>query len=97
MPVDDPNLGRVMVRVDEDLDEEGLLEVARITNGKYWRATSLSELQSIYSEIDKLEKTKVRLPEIVSRADLYGLPVLAAALILLAEVVLSQGLLLRWP
>jgi Ca-activated chloride channel family protein len=97
MPVDDPSLGRVMVRVEEDLDEEGLLEVARITDGKYWRATNLTELRSIYAEIDKLEKTKVKLPEIVSRADLYGLPVLAAALILLAEALLSQGLLLRWP
>ena len=97
MPVDDPNLGRVMVRVEEDLDEEGLLEVARLTNGKYWRATSLSELRSIYAEIDKLEKTKVKLPEIVSRADLYALPVLGAALLLLLEAVLSQGLLLRWP
>ena len=97
MPVDDPNLGRVMVRVEEDLDEEGLLEVARLTNGKYWRATSLSELRSIYAEIDKLEKTKVKLPEIVSRADLYTLPVLGAALLLLLEAVLSQGVLLRWP
>ncbi|MCX5796353.1 MAG: VWA domain-containing protein [Elusimicrobia bacterium] len=97
MPVDDPNLGRVMVRISDDLDEEGLLEVARLSGGKYWRATSLSELRSIYSEIDRLEKTKVKLPEIVSRADLYGLPVLAAALLLLLEAALSQGLLLRWP
>jgi Ca-activated chloride channel family protein len=97
MPVDDPRLGRFMVRVDEDLDEDGLIEVARITNGKYWRATNLSELRSIYAEIDKLEKTKVKLPEIISRGDLYGLPVLGAALILLLEAVLSQGLLLRWP
>lgn len=97
MPLDDPNLGRVMVRVGEDLDEETLLEVARITNGKYWRATNLSELRSIYAEIDKLEKSKVKLPETVSRADLYAGPVLAAALLLLAEVGLAQGLLLRWP
>ena len=71
--------------------------MARLTGGKYWRATSLSELRSIYAEIDKLEKTQVKLPEIVSRADLYGLPVLGAALILLVEAVMSQGLLLRWP
>ncbi|MDD5629148.1 MAG: VWA domain-containing protein [Elusimicrobia bacterium] len=97
LPLDDPNLGRVMVRIQEDLDEEGLLKVAGLTNGKYWRATSLSELRAVYSQIDRLEKTKVKLAEIVSRADLYGLPVLAAALILLAEAALAQGLLLRWP
>ena len=97
MPVDDPRLGRVMVRVDEDLDEDALLEVARLTNGKYWRATSLSELRAVYAEIDALEKTKVKLPETVARADLYALPVLTAALLLLAEIMLSQGALLRWP
>ena len=97
MPVNDPNLGQVMVRVAEDLDEDTLLEVARLTNGKYWRATSLSELRAVYAEIDKLEKTKLKLPETISRADLYQIPVLAAALLLLAEVVCAQGLLLRWP
>ena len=59
MPLDDPNLGRVMVRVSEDLDEDTLLEVARITNGKYWRATSLKELRSIYAEIDRLYDEEV--------------------------------------
>jgi Ca-activated chloride channel family protein len=97
MPVDDPNLGRVMVRVGEDLDEEGLMQVARLTGGKYWRATNLAELRAVYAEIDRLEKTKVKLPETVSRADLYRIPVLAAALLLLLEVVLAQGLLMRWP
>ncbi|HAM35632.1 MAG TPA: aerotolerance regulator BatA [Elusimicrobia bacterium] len=97
MPVDDPNYGRVMVRVDEDLDEDTLLEIARLTNGKYWRATNLSELRAVYAEIDRLEKSAVKRPEIVSRADLYHAPALAAALLLLFEIGLAQGLLLRWP
>ena len=78
-------------------DPEALLEVARITSGKYWRATTLQELRAVYAEIDRLEKSGVKLPETVSRADLYYWPVLAAALLLLAEVSLAQGLLLRWP
>ncbi|MDD5657861.1 MAG: VWA domain-containing protein [Elusimicrobia bacterium] len=97
MPVDDPNLGRVMVPVAEDLDEDSLLEIARLTNGKYWRATSLKELRAVYDEIDRLEKSRLKLPDTVARADLYHVPLLAAALLLLAELAAAEGLLLRWP
>ncbi|MBI5208923.1 MAG: VWA domain-containing protein [Elusimicrobia bacterium] len=97
MPVDDPRFGRVMVRVDDDLDEDGLTEIARLTDGKYFRATSLQELRDVYDSIDRLERTKVKLPDIVSRADRYHVPVAAAALILLLEAAASQTLLLRWP
>ncbi|MEK7858069.1 MAG: VWA domain-containing protein [Elusimicrobiota bacterium] len=97
MPVDDPRLGRVMVRIQEDLDEDTLMEVARLTDGKYWRATSLKELRGVYAEIDRLEKSSVKLPETVSRDDLYRGPVLAASLLLLLEMALTQALWLRWP
>ncbi|MBA3649599.1 MAG: VWA domain-containing protein [Chitinophagales bacterium] len=36
-----------------------LAKVAEITNGKYFRATSTKNLEDIYREIDRLEKTKV--------------------------------------
>lgn len=97
LPVDDPQRGRVMVRIQDDLDEETLAEVARIGGGNYWRATSLKELRSIYAEIDRLEKSAVKLPEIVSHDDLYAFPTAAAALLLLLEAALSGTLLMRWP
>ncbi|MBI5623244.1 MAG: VWA domain-containing protein [Elusimicrobia bacterium] len=97
MPVDDPKFGRVMVRVRDDLDEDILNEIARMTDGRYWRATSLQELRDVYAEIDRLEKTKVKLPEIVSRADRYALPVGLAVLLLIVELALSNIFLLRWP
>lgn len=97
IPVDHPQLGRVMVPIKDDLDEDAMMEVARLTDGKYWRATSIKELRGIYAEIDKLEKSTVKLPEAVSRDDLYRGPVLAAALLLLLEMALTQALWLRWP
>jgi Ca-activated chloride channel family protein len=97
IPVDDPAMGRTMVPLGEDLDEETLSEVARLTEGKYFRATNLRELKSVYDEIDRLERSSVRLPENVARTDLYHLPVLAAVLLLLLEAALSQTVLLRWP
>jgi Ca-activated chloride channel family protein len=97
MPVDDPVLGRTMVRIADDLDEETLVEIAQMTGGKYFRATNLRQLKSIYAEIDQLEKSTVRLPENVLRTDLYRIPLFAGLMLLLIETLLSQTFLLRWP
>ena len=42
-----------------EIDEGSLQEIARITGGKYFRATSKSVLKDIFAEIDKLEKTRM--------------------------------------
>jgi Ca-activated chloride channel homolog len=97
MPLDDPQRGRMLVRISDDLDDETLAEIARIGDGKYFRATSLKELRDVYAEIDRLEKSDVKLPETVSRDDLYRTPAALALLLLLAEAVLSSTWLLRWP
>ncbi len=45
----------VRVNIDEDL----LKQISELTGGRYYRADSQSALQSIYSEIDRLEKTEI--------------------------------------
>lgn len=47
--------GRVQVEIDEEL----LKEIADATGGKYFRATDNRKLKEIYKEINKLEKTDV--------------------------------------
>jgi len=42
-----------------DIDEEGLTEIAKITGGKYFRATDTASLKEVYRQIDSLEKTKM--------------------------------------
>jgi Ca-activated chloride channel family protein len=42
-----------------NIDEELLQYIADETSGKYFRATNNKSLEEIYSEIDKLEKTKL--------------------------------------
>ncbi|MDT0555694.1 vWA domain-containing protein [Patiriisocius hiemis] len=42
-----------------NIDEELLKEIAKTTNGKYFRATSNTKLVEIYDEINKLEKTDI--------------------------------------
>ncbi len=97
MMVDDPRFGRVAVPVGDDLDEETLSEVARLTGGRYWRAESALALRKVYDEIDRLEKSEVKLPDLVVRDELYPWPVLLAALLLLLEASLGATWLLRWP
>ena len=47
--------GKIQVEIDENL----LKEIAEVTGGKYFRATNNRKLKEIYKEIDKLEKTEV--------------------------------------
>ena len=47
--------GRVQVEIDEEL----LKEIAQATGGEYFRATNNQKLKEIYKEINKLEKTDV--------------------------------------
>jgi len=42
-----------------EIDEELLAEIATMTGGKYFRATSAESLERIYAEIDQLEKTEI--------------------------------------
>lgn len=42
-----------------EIDEELLKFIAKETGGKYFRATGNKKLESIYNEINKLEKTKI--------------------------------------
>jgi len=57
MPVPDM-FGRIRYqRMEVNIDEESLEQIADITNGSYFRATDNQSLQEIYDEIDVMEKT----------------------------------------
>jgi Ca-activated chloride channel family protein len=47
--------GLASVEIDEDL----LRQIADMTGGKYFRATSAEALEQVYAEIDQLEKTEI--------------------------------------
>lgn len=66
MPTLDPFTGREIVRwAQVSIDEETLTEVAEMTGGQYFRATDTDSLQSVYAEIDKLEKSRVETHRLV--------------------------------
>lgn len=97
MTIDDPRYGRVTVPVTDDLDEELLSEISRLTGAKAYRARDGGELKNIFAAIDRLEKSKVALPKLAAVGDLAHWPLAAAVLLLLLESALSAGPLLRWP
>lgn len=44
-----------------NIDEKLLNEISTMTSGRYYRATSRGELEQIYAEIDKLEKSDIEI------------------------------------
>lgn len=46
-------------KIQVEIDEKLLKEIASETGGKYFRATNNKKLEDIYDEIDKLEKTEI--------------------------------------
>ena len=73
---------RRVVQVEVEIDEERMQEIAALTGGKYFRATDNQKLQSIYEEIDLLEKTQLEeLTYYEYEEKFYSLALLALALL----------------
>lgn len=68
-------------------------EIATMTGGKFYRAWSEEELQGIYSEIDRLEKTKIEVSVVRHQTDFFHWLVGFAAALLLLEALLRWTLL----
>jgi Ca-activated chloride channel family protein len=97
MPVDDPVLGRRYVTIDASVDEESLQQIARITGGRYFRATSPEALESIYKEIDRMERTDAETVEYVEYDEKGPILALVAALLLSGAVALGETAANRIP
>ncbi|KAA6318213.1 hypothetical protein EZS27_031752, partial [termite gut metagenome] len=79
------------LNVPVEIDEKTLTQIAINTNGNYFRATSNSKLKEVYSEIDKLEKTKLNVTEYSKRYEEYRIFALLAFLCILLEIVLRNS------
>lgn len=82
--------GVVYQNIDVDIDEEPLKQIASLTDGRYFRATDNATLASVYQEIDKLEKTKMKVQEYSKRQEEFRPFALAAFVLLLMEILLRQ-------
>lgn len=96
-PVEDPIFGLRYVNVPVQIDEDLLKEIARITGGRYFRATDRTSLEQIYAEIGELEKTKIEVKEYTRYKELF-IPYLSLALgLMVLEIVLANTRFRKLP
>ena len=90
--------GRTVYRnVLVKFDEKTLGEIATITSGQYFRATDTNSLRKIFSEIDKMEKTKIEVERTAQYRDLFQYVLIPGIACLLLEILLSQTIWRRLP
>lgn len=85
------------VNIPVEIDNKTLSEIAALTDGNFYRATNNKELQQIYHDIDKLEKSKMNVKKFSKRYEAYQPFALVAVLLLLLEILLRNTVLRRIP
>jgi len=71
-----------------EIDEELLRFIAKETDGKYFRATGNKKLESIYNEINKLEKTKIEEFKYYNYQEKYRPIIFLAGFLIMLEMIL---------
>lgn len=89
--------GVIMQREKVSIDEKLLTQIANETGGKYFRATDNESLESIYKEIDKLEKSKYQVTTFTHYTEKFFPFVLAAVIFLVLEWILRFTLFRKFP
>ena len=89
-PVDDPIFGKRYVQMPVEIDEATLTEIAKLTDGKYYRATDKKTLEQIFAEIDQLEKTKIEVKQFTRFKELFASFLFAALLAVVIEVAVTN-------
>jgi Ca-activated chloride channel homolog len=106
LPLFDPATGKLQLSPTGDLIPGIVLQPANYTvlgkmsalsRAKSYRATNRRELQRIYNEIDRLEKTEIKLRRFTTYRPLFQWPLLAAFGLLALELVLANTRLRRVP
>ena len=91
-PVTDAWGRQVIQKVQVDVDEESLKEIADITGGQFFRATDNKSLKKVYEEIDTLERTEIDITEYKNYTELYSWFTIPAAFASIFFIFLSRGI-----
>jgi Ca-activated chloride channel family protein len=106
LPLFDPATGKLILGPNGEVSPQLTLQpanydvlgkMAALSNAKFYRATNRRELQRIYNDIDRLEKTEVKLRRFTTYRPLYQWPLLAALGLLALELILSHTRFRRVP
>jgi len=95
-PVQTP-FGVQYQNMEVQIDEGILKQVAEVTGGRYFRATSNKKLKEIYEEIDQLEKSKIDVTDFSRRHEEFLPLALLALALLLMEIILRNTIFRTTP
>jgi len=95
--VNHPLFGKRYIYQRVDIDEETLKTIAEQTNGLYFRAEDSEKLKEIYDQIDRLEKTEVRVKTYAEYREFYMYFLVTAFVLLALNILLSNTRFLRVP
>ena len=90
-----PTGGTAMLPVE--IDEQTMTKISNETGGQYFRAQKNAELDAIYQDIDKMERTKFNVKQFSRRGELYQPYAIAALIVMLLEILLRTVVLKRLP
>jgi Ca-activated chloride channel family protein len=91
--VKDPRFGERRVQVRTEIDEALLRKIAELTRGKFFRAEDEATLADIYTEIDRLEKTDIKVKIHARYTDWFMWLLVPAIALMAAELILPAT---RW-
>ncbi len=85
------------VNIPVEIDTKVLEQIAEKTDARAYRATNTEQLNEIYKEIDKLEKTKMNVRKYSKRYEAYQVFALVSFLALVMSMALKVTVLRRLP
>ncbi len=91
------SMGVILEQEKVNIDEKLLKAIANETGGNYFRAKDNESLKNIYSEIDKLEKSKVQILTTYRFSEKFFPFVLIALIAIFIEVLLTTMVFRKFP
>ncbi|HIQ37385.1 MAG TPA: VWA domain-containing protein [Desulfocapsa sulfexigens] len=90
IPVSDRFGRQRLMRVEVDIDDETLGQVAEMTGGRYFRATDTQSLEKVYDEINTMETTTRTIKKFENYRELFPWFVFAGLFFLSAEILIGR-------
>lgn len=98
LPVRDPRYGTTrLLRVETQIDEKLLREIAKKTGGAYFRARDERALADVFRQIDKLERTEVSIERFTRHDERFYWFLWPALFLLLLELFWAHVLTVKLP
>ncbi len=106
LPAFDPATGKLRLDANGNITPTLLLQpanytvlgkIAELSHSKFYRATNRRELENIYDDINRLEKSEVKLRRYATYEPLFQWPLLGALVLLALELALSNTRYRRAP